>query len=262
MDYFKTNKNSWNKRVETHINSKFYDVTGFLSGNTSLNEIELSALPDVNGLSLLHLQCHFGLDSLSLARLGADVTGVDISDEAIKKANELKAKAQLKAEFVTSDVYAFGETNQQQFDVVYTSYGAICWLPDLDRWAQVIRSCLKPGGTFYMAEFHPIIDLMAGYEYFHQQDPDISFEDTYTENCDGSQHEFAVWSHPMGDVLTALVNAGLAIQVVKEFDYSPYNCFTGMQEKQTGRFYLEHKGHHVPMVYSIKAKKASEILTR
>ena len=253
MEYFKTNKNSWNKRVATHVNSKFYDVPGFLSGNTSLNEIELSALPDVNGLSLLHLQCHFGLDSLSWARLGADVTGVDISDEAIKKANELKIKAQLKAEFVTADIYTFGEANKKQFDVVYTSYGAICWLPDLNRWAEVVSKCLKPGGTFYMAEFHPIIDLLAGYDYFHQAEPDISLEDTYTENCDGSKHEFAVWAHPLSDVITALIKAGLLIESVNEFDYSPYNCFDGMQEKQTGRFYLEHKGHHVPMVYSIKA---------
>jgi len=256
MSYFKINQKSWNQRVETHFNSEFYDVPGFLSGHSSLNEIELNALPDVNGLSMLHLQCHFGLDSLSWARLGADVTAVDISDEAIKKANELKIQTKLKTEFVAKDVYGFGESCQQQFDLVYTSYGAICWLPDLDRWAKVICRSLRPGGTFYMAEFHPIIDLIAGYEYFHQQQPDISFEDTYTENCDGRQHEFAVWSHPMGDVITALVNAGLIIQSVEEFDYSPYNCFNGMQEKQAGRFYLEHKGHHVPMVYAIKAQKA------
>lgn len=253
--HFKTNQQSWNQRVETHFNSKFYDVPGFLSGNSSLNEIELAALPDINGLSMLHLQCHFGLDSLSWARLGAVVTGVDISDEAINKACKLAAQAKLQADFVTADVYGFGESNQQQFDLVYTSYGAICWLPDLARWAQVVSRSLKPGGTFFMAEFHPIIDLLAGYEYFHQQEPDISLEDTYTENCDGSQHEFAVWAHPMGDVITALVKAGLMIQTVKEFDYSPYNCFDGMQEKQAGRFYLEHKGHHVPMVYTIKAKK-------
>ncbi|TDR20486.1 class I SAM-dependent methyltransferase [Marinicella litoralis] len=257
MSYFLTNKHSWNQRVETHFNSDFYDVPGFLAGKTALNEIELAALPDVAGLSLLHLQCHFGLDSLSWARLGAEVTGVDISDAAIQKANELKAKTQLKADFIAADVYSFGESNQQQFDLVYTSYGAICWLPDLVRWAQVISRCLKTGGTFYMAEFHPIIDLMAGYEYFHRDDPDISLEDTYTENCDGSQHEFAVWAHPMGDVINALIKAGLVIESVEEFDYSPYNCFAGMQEKQKGRFYLTHKDHHVPMVYAIKAKKSS-----
>ncbi len=255
MSHFKTNKNSWNQRVETHFNSDFYDVPGFLAGQSSLNEIELQALPDVKGLSLLHLQCHFGLDSLSWARMGADVTGVDISDEAIKKANELKSKANIDAEFVAADVYEFGRLNQQQYDVVYTSYGAICWLPDLDQWAQVVSQSLKPGAMLYMAEFHPIIDLIAGFEYFHQAEPDISLEDTYTENCDGSQHEFAVWAHPMANVINALIDAGLVIEHIEEFDFSPYNCFAGMQEKQTGRFYLEHKGHHVPMVYSIKAYK-------
>jgi len=113
MKHLKTNKNSWNQRVETHFNSKFYDVPGFLSGNTSLNEIELSGLLDVTGQSMLHLQCHFGLDSLSWARLGADVTGVDISDQAINKANELKTQAKLEADFVAADVYAFGEQSTQ-----------------------------------------------------------------------------------------------------------------------------------------------------
>ncbi len=255
MKHFETNKHSWNQRVETHFNSKFYDVPGFLAGNSSLNEIELALLPDVKGQSLLHLQCHFGLDSLSWARLGAQVTGVDISDEAINKARELQQQTQLPAEFTCADVYGFAEKNQQQYDIVFTSYGAICWLPDLTHWAQVVHGCLKPGGQLLLAEFHPIIDLMAGYNYFHQSEPDVSIEDTYTENCDGSKHEFAVWSHPISDVVNALVGVGLSITGMQEYDHSPYNCFAGMQEKQPGRFYLEHKNNHVPMVYTIQAVK-------
>ncbi len=255
MDHLKTNKDSWNQRVETHFNSKFYDVLGFLSGNTSLNEIELTGLTDVQGKSLLHLQCHFGLDSLSWARLGAQVTGVDISDEAINKANDLKTQAQLKADFVSADVYAFGKKSTQLYDIVYTSYGAVCWMSDIKQWAEVVAHKLKKGGRFYMAEFHPIVDLMAGYSYFHKPQPDVELEDTYTENCDGSKHEFAVWTHTLGDVISALIQAGLQIQAVQEFDYSPYNCFEGMQEKQAGRFYLEHQGQHVPMVYSVLASK-------
>ncbi|MGJ8664235.1 MAG: class I SAM-dependent methyltransferase [Marinicella sp.] len=255
MEHFKTNKTSWNKRVETHFNSKFYDVPAFLSGNTSLNEIELTGLAEVKGQSMLHLQCHFGLDSLSWARMGADVTGVDISDEAIKKAEELNSQCNLAARFVATDVYAYGATNPQKFDVVFTSYGAICWLPDINKWAQIVAQCLKSGGQLYMVEFHPIIDLMAGYNYFHRAEPDIELEDTYTENCDGTKHEFAVWTHTVSDVISALIKAGLSIKEVQEFDYSPYNCFAGMEEKQPGKFYLEHKGNHVPMVYSIKATK-------
>lgn len=254
-DYFKTNKESWNKRVETHFTSKFYDVSAFLSGKTSLNDIEIAGLNQVQGKSLLHLQCHFGLDSLSWARLGALVTGVDISDAAIDKAIDLQQKTQLSAEFVCADVYSYGHDSKQLFDIVYTSYGAICWLPDIQHWAQVVADKLKSGGQFYMFEFHPIVDLMAGYNYFHTAQPDVEMEDTYTENCDGSKHEFAVWTHTMGDVITALVEAGLTIQKVKEFEYSPYNCFEGMQEKQPGKFYLEHLSNHVPMVYSILAIK-------
>ncbi|MFC3192868.1 class I SAM-dependent methyltransferase [Marinicella sediminis] len=255
MSYFETNKQSWNQRVETHFNSKFYDVPGFLAGQTSLNEIELNGLGDVDGLTLLHLQCHFGLDSLSWARLGASVTGVDISDTAIDKARELQLQTGLDAKFISTDVYDYGRHNEQLFDVVYTSYGALCWLPDMDHWAQVVAKCLKPGGRLYLAEFHPVIDLLAGYEYFHKTEPDVSQEDTYTENCDGSEHEFAVWAHPMGSVITALVTAGLKIERVEEFDYSPYNCFADMQEQQPGRYYLIHQNHRAPLVYSILASK-------
>ena len=186
MSYLTTNKNSWNQRVETHFNSNFYDVPGFLAGNSSLNEIELHGLGNVTGHSLLHLQCHFGLDTLSWARLGADVTGVDISDAAITKAQLLAQQTDLNASFVCADVFEFGLHNSQQFDVVFTSYGAICWLPDLTQWARIISDSLKTGGRFYMAEFHPVLDLLAGYDYFHKADPDVSLEDTYTENCDGN----------------------------------------------------------------------------
>lgn len=253
--HFETNKNSWNQRVETHFSSKFYDVPGFLAGGSSLNEIELNGLKHVDQKTLLHLQCHFGLDSLSWARLGAQVTGVDISDTAIDKAKTLQQQTKLSAEFICADVYSYGNQSKQLFDIVYTSYGAICWLPDIEQWAQIIANCLKPAGQFYMAEFHPLVDLLAGYSYFHQDEPDVEFEDTYTENCDGTKHEFAVWTHTMSDVINALIKAGLSITQVKEFDYSPYNCFAGMQEKQPGKFYLEHKSHHAPMVYSINATK-------
>jgi SAM-dependent methyltransferase len=255
MSHFETNKASWNQRVETHFTSKFYDVPGFLAGQSSLNDIELQGLGDVNGQSLLHLQCHFGLDTLSWARLGATATGVDISDAAIDKARQLQAQTRLDADFICADVYAFGKQNKQLFDVVYTSYGAICWLPDIDHWARVVADSVKPGGRFFLAEFHPLVDLLAGYDYFHKAEPDVSVEDTYTENCDGSEYEFAVWAHPMGSVITALVKAGLNIRQVAEFDYSPYNCFDGMQPGDNGRYHLLHNNHRAPLVYSILATK-------
>ncbi len=253
--YFETNKGSWNERVETHFNSKFYDVPGFLAGKSSLNEIELAGLPEVKDKALLHLQCHFGLDSLSFARMGAKVTGVDISDQAIAKALQLQQQTKLEATFICQDVYTFGKQSEQLYDIVYTSYGAICWLPDIQLWADLIAKQLKPGGQFFMAEFHPILDLLAGYSYFHQVEPDTSTEGTYTENCDGSEHEFAVWSHPISDVISALLKAGLTIDAFHEFDHSPYDCFENMVEKQPGRFYLEHKNNDVPLVYTVLASK-------
>lgn len=255
MDYLAINKASWNKRTELHVKSNFYDVEGFLNGNTALNDIELTELGDVQGKSILHLQCHFGLDSLSWARLGAQVTGVDLSSTAIDKAQDLAQQTNLDAQFVCADLYSFGEQSQQQFDVVFTSYGALCWLPDLSRWARVVADGLKPGGIFYMAEFHPFYDIFAGYSYFHNAEPDIEEEGTYTENDDGQTSTLVTWAHPMSDVVNALIAVGLEITQLNEYPYSPYNCFDGMEQREPGKFYLSHKQQDIPLVYTIKAIK-------
>ncbi len=255
MDYLKTNKASWNKRTEIHLTSKFYDVEGFLQGNTSLQKIELEELGDVSGKSLLHLQCHFGLDTLSWARLGANVTGVDLSSTAIEKAQALSRQAGLKGNFICADVYGFGESSQEQYDVVFTSYGAVCWLPDIERWAAVAAGSLKPGGTFYMAEFHPFYDIFSGYSYFHKPEPDVEEVGTYTENSQGETSTLAVWGHPISDVFNALLKAGIQVTQLNEYPYSPYNCFEGMVEREKGKFYLTHKDQDIPLVYTIKGTK-------
>lgn len=255
MDYLKINQATWNRRTEIHLTSKFYDVEGFLEGNNVLNSIEINELGDVAGKSLLHLQCHFGLDTLSWARLGADVTGVDLSSTAIDKANMLAKKAELKANFINADVYAFGEQAKQQFDIVFTSYGAICWLPDIDLWAQTVAKSLKPGGTFYMVEFHPLYDVLSGYSYFHRDEPDVEEESTYTENDGGETATTVVWSHPISDVINALIKVGIQIESLNEFPYSPYQCFENMIEHEPGKYIIEHKGQMVPLLYSVKGKK-------
>lgn len=257
MNYFELNKESWNRRAEAHFGSKFYDVEGFLAGNTSLKEIELSEMGDVTAQRLLHLQCHFGLDTLSWARRGAICTGVDISPVAIEKARELKAQTKLEAEFICSDVYSYSRGHSDPFDLVFTSYGAICWLPDLDRWAQVVTSSLAMGGRFYMTEFHPIYDLLAGYAYFGTEVPDIEEEGTYTENGEETRTTLATWAHPLSRVLNALINAGIEIERVNEFPFSPYDCFAGMVEREPGRYYLSHLNHDVPIVYSITGRKVA-----
>ena len=148
MDYLSVNQESWNRRAEVHFVSQFYDVDGFLAGQSSLTEIELAELPNVSGQRLLHLQCHFGLDTLSLARMGAFCTGVDLSPVAIDKALELKRKTNLDSTFISSDIYHFDRGAEPRYDIVFTSYGVVCWLPDLRQWAEVISANLALGGHF------------------------------------------------------------------------------------------------------------------
>jgi len=257
LDYIKTNQQSWDKRTKIHVRSEFYDVEGFLAGSSSLREIELSELDDVNGKKLLHLQCHFGLDTLSWAREGAIVTGVDLSPVAIEKANELKRTSKLNGKFICSDIYDFGNKSAAKYDIVFTSYGSICWLPDLKQWAKVIASSLKPNGIFYMADFHPIQTLESGYRYFHSSKPNIEEEGTYTENCDGKKSTLVSWSHPISEILNSLIEAGVKIDCFNEYPFSPYNCFEGLEERQKGRFYLTKLGNDMPLVYTIKATKTN-----
>ena len=253
QEYLQANKETWDKRTEVHVKSRFYDVNGFLNGNSSLNPIELRQLGDVSDKKLLHLQCHFGLDTLSWARLGAHVTGVDLSTNAILQARKLSKQANLPATFIESDLYQFGEENNQQYDVVFSSYGAICWLPDLTRWAQIIYQALKHGGEFHLIEFHPLNDLMSGYQYFSQAMPDIEEEGTYTENCDGVVSKTVCWSHSLADVISALLSAGLTLETFEESPYSPYQCFDNLVYVTNKGYQRLIEGQQVPLVYAIKA---------
>ncbi|WP_163130821.1 class I SAM-dependent methyltransferase [Agarivorans sp. Alg241-V36] len=256
MDYLALNKTAWDKRTELHVDSDFYDVDGFLAGNSSLKSIERDLMGDVNGKKLLHLQCHFGLDSLSWARLGAKVTAVDLSSQAIKRANELAEKTGLSAEFICKDVYGYAEQSQAIHDWVFVSYGALCWLPDINRWAQVVAANLKAGGKLCLAEFHPIHDLLSGYGYFHREEADLDEEGTYTENDDGDESPMLTWGHPISDVVNALIQAGLKIELLKEYDYSPYNCFEDLKERAKDEFVKEHEHYESPLVYAIVASKS------
>ena len=257
MDYLKINKAAWDKRTAIHIKSKMYDVAGFLAGDDhiSLTDIELTGLGDVKGKSLLHLQCHFGQDTLSWARLGAKVTGVDLSSAAIEQATTMATQTGLDARFIRSDVYSFNEAAQEKFDIVFTSFGTIGWLPDIQQWADVVARSLKTGGTFYIAEFHPFHDIFDGYSYFHKPEADVDEEGTYTENDTGETSTLMTWAHPLSDVVNALLAAGIQINQLNEYPYSPHNCFAGLVEREKGRFYLTHNGQDIPMVYSIKGSK-------
>lgn len=262
QEYFAANKSNWNKRVSVHINSEFYNAKKFLSDKNSLNNIELDELGDITGKSVLHLQCHFGQDTLSLANLGAEVTGVDFSENAIQEANSLAKEIDIKAKFICSNIYDLKEKLDEKFDIVFTSYGTIGWLPDINKWANIVSHFLKPGGKFLIADFHPFIWMFDDnfekfqYSYFHDEAPiEEILEETYTDGDSKINLKQFSWNHPLSDVTNSLINNGLDIISLKEYNYSPYNCFPDMIEIQNGKFVFEKYGGKLPLVYSIKASK-------
>ncbi|MEJ2765640.1 class I SAM-dependent methyltransferase [Photobacterium sp. MCCC 1A19761] len=257
MDYLDINQKAWDLRAKVHVESEFYDVAGFLKGKSSLNPIELAQVGEVKGKRLLHLQCHFGQDTLSWARLGAEVTGVDLSSEAIECARGLAEQIGVDARFIQDDLYRFGDKNQDQFDLVFTSYGALCWLPDLTRWARTVAAALKPGGQVHLVEFHPFLDLLSGYPYFPQPEPEVEEEGTYTENCTGETSTVLTWSHSLSEVIAALIQAGIVIEEVQEYPFSPYNCFPDLEYVAGQGYQKLFQGQQIPLVYGIKGRKAA-----
>lgn len=257
MNYLTINKVAWDQRTKVHVDSKFYDVEAFVNGKSSLNSVELEQVGNVEGKALLHLQCHFGQDSLSWARQGANVTGVDLSTEAIKQADILNSTLKLDARFIANDIYQFGNENTEKFDLVFTSYGVLCWLPDLSQWAKIIADSLVIGGEFHLVEFHTVNDLLTGYAYFPRAEPDVEEEGTYTENCNGSKSTMLTWPHCVSEVINALIAAGLTIESFKEYPYSPYKCCDDLDYVSGQGYQKLHKGQQVPLLYSIKARKVT-----
>jgi ubiquinone/menaquinone biosynthesis C-methylase UbiE len=256
----RANRELWDKLAAVHVTSKFYDVAGFLAGKDSLNEIEVELLGDLRGQTVLHLQCHFGLDSLSMARRGAKVTGVDFSSVAIANARELNARAQLDATFVQSDVNQLDQVLAAQFDLVFASFGIVGWHADLDRWARIVARFLKPGGRFCFAEFHPVRWMLSDdfsriqYAYFQK---DVIVEEntkSYAEPGAGNCGTAYGWNHSLGEVFGALERQGLRISHFKEYDYM---CSGGFQNavEIDGKFYVKGLEHMLPLMYSLIAQK-------
>jgi SAM-dependent methyltransferase len=260
--YFKANKVNWNQRVAVHKDSSFYDRAGFIAGENMLTPIELSEVGIVKGNSLLHLQCHFGLDTLSWSRLGAKCVGVDLSDEAIKLASEINEEAKLDARFICCNVYDLKDHLSDKFDIVFTSYGTIGWLPDLDKWAELIAYYLKPGGIFYIADFHPVLwmfdDEFKEIKYSYENREVIVTENqgTYTDrNAEINGKEYG-WNHSISELLNSLINAGLKIEIFNEYMYSPYPCFNNTIQGEDGNWRIKGLENKIPMVYSLRALKA------
>ncbi len=259
--YFDANKDSWNKRTAVHKDSAFYDLAAFKKGETSLNAIELEALGNVKGKTLLHLQCHFGMDTMSWEREGAIVTGVDLSDEAIKLAEKIADELNLNAAFICCNIYDLQQHLDKKCDIVFTSYGTIGWLPNLDKWASVIAYYLNPGGTFYIADFHPTLWMMdenfqhIKYNYFNREVIIEEMNGTYSDRSAPIKTMNYGWNHPFSEIFSALIKNNLVIEQFSELPYSPYNCFNNMEHGSDGMWRIKGMGEKMPVMYSIKAVK-------
>ena len=263
--YYDTNLKRWNELVAVNAASESYDLDGFIAGKSSLHNIELEALGDVSGKKLLHLQCHFGCDTLSWARLGAEATGVDFSGSAVELAREIAKKIGVEAEFIQCNIYDLPKHLDGEFDIVYTSYGVLCWLHDIDEWARIVSRYLKPGGTFFVADFHPFMwvfddehpsELRVRYKYWHKEEPEYYEEDGSYADPDAKMENRGdyEWAHPVGDVVNALINAGLTIQELKEYPYS-YDSSQMLFMAKDNQGHYRLPGDPLPLMYSIKATK-------
>jgi ubiquinone/menaquinone biosynthesis C-methylase UbiE len=261
----------WDEWTRIHETSKFYDLEGFKRGGVRIRQYELDEIGPVRGKDLLHLQCHFGIDTLSWARLGANVTGVDFSQAAIELARSVAEEiGHPEARFVRSDLYELPDVLDAEFDLVYTSRGALGWLPDIQRWAQVAARFVRPGGRFYVTEIHPVVqalendgvapgEIVVRYPYWEHVEP-MSFPviGTYADREAevGAQTEHG-WNHGLGEIVSALIDAGLRIDSLREYPFVDWPIdFLVETDDGTWRLPPSVEGE-LPLFFSILASKTS-----
>ena len=269
-DALLANRDLWDAWTTINAASAFYDVASFRSGERGIRlaDYERAEIGPVAGKSLLHLQCHFGLDSLSWARLGAAVTGIDFSENGIATAQALARELDIPATFVVSNLYDLPSVLDGQFDVVYTSRGVLGWLPDIEGWARVAAHFVKPGGCFYVTEIHPVAqafesegvavgELRLAYPYWSHPEP-LTFE-VHGSYADASAPTDGLvehgWDHSLGEIVTALVDAGLQIDFLHEFDFVNWPL-DFLVEGADGRWRLPPgTAGQLPLFFSLKASK-------
>jgi SAM-dependent methyltransferase len=259
------NRHRWDESVPFHLQSPLYDMAAFRRGRNTITSIEREEAGSVRGRSLLHLQCHFGQDTISWARLGAHVTGVDFSPSAIAAARQLAEEVGTPARFVESNVYELPRHLRGRFDVVYTGRGALIWLPDLERWAKVVARYLRPGGRFVMLDDHPISDICRSgpgarrleleRSYFSRAPLRWVGDGTYATSARLRHRVSYEWTHPLGDLLSALIRAGLRIERVREFPYSYWHKFPFLRQRADGYWALRSRGAQIPLMYSVRARR-------
>jgi SAM-dependent methyltransferase len=274
--YSEANRGLWEEWARIHATSpeaaRFYDLDAFKAGASKLRDDEVAEVGPVEGKDLLHLQCHIGIDTLSWARLGARVTGVDFSPEAIRRARGLAEDLGIPATFVESDILSLPDAPELRgttFDVVYTSRGVVGWLPDLARWGEVVAHFLRPGGVFYITEGHPFMwvfedeaedlrpgDLRVRYHYFPRAEPlRFDVQGSYADPAAAMEtpHEYS-WQHSMGEIVTAIASAGLRIEFLHEFPFLEWPV--PFLVERDGRWRLpEDAAGEIPLMYSLRATK-------
>jgi SAM-dependent methyltransferase len=262
------NREYWDGKAAFNVAT--WDVEAFVADPARLTSIvaaDRDAVGDVRGRSLLHLQCHFGMDTLAWARLGAEVTGVDFSPRAIMIAQDLAARTGLGARFVEADLYAAPEVLRETFDVVYTGGGALCWLPDIRGWAQVVSRLLRPAGTFYIREAHPVLWslederddrlLVIGRPYFEVAEPTRwDAAPIWDKEAPPEVTTHYEWTHGLGEIVSALIAAGLSIESLREHRTCLWQALPFMVEGEDGWWRLPDRPERLPLMYSIRARKA------
>jgi SAM-dependent methyltransferase len=258
------NQAYWDERVPVHLGSDFYDMEQFRTRRDSLKDFETAEVGDVRGKRLIHLQCHFGRDTLSWAARGARVTGLDFSPPAIAAASRLATELGIDARFLTADVYdAVSAVGGETFDIVYTSFGALNWLPDITRWASVVATLLAPAGFLYLAEFHPFsfaLDDETGttvtHDYFEEGPEASGGPGTYADEAATTVHNATVeWRHRLSTVVSAIAGSGLRIEFLHEHDHTFYLQHQSLQ-RHDGDIYRHPEGApRIPLTYSVRAEK-------
>lgn len=265
--YRRTNLAMWDELVAIHAESEMYALKEFKRGRNKLHTLERKEVGSVKGKSLLHLQCHFGMDTLSWGMLGAQVTGVDFSPNAITLAESLSRELKIPARFICTELYELPKHLDEKFDIVFTSYGVLCWLPDLAKWAQLIARYLKPGGFFYIVESHPLAlvfnddknvqDLQVHYPYFLKSAMRFDEDNGDYANPDAKvkNHVDYEWTHTLGEIVTSLSGAGLQIEFLHEFPYICWRMFPFLQKSKDGWYRLPKGMPSIPLAFSLKATK-------
>jgi SAM-dependent methyltransferase len=271
--YQDLNRASWDDRAAAHAASPDYRVPELIAGQAQLSDVvafDAPRLGDLHGVRGVHLQCHIGTDTLSLTRLGAHMTGVDLSPASLEQARDIAARAGADIAYVEVDVYdAPRALDGATFDLVYTGVGALCWLPSVDRWAQTVAALLGPGGRLFIREGHPMLwtldedrrdgVLAVRWAYFETEEPMV-FDDggTYVQTDVTFAHNVThIWNHGLGEIVTAVQRAGLMLTMLIEHDTVPWNALPGQMELTTGGEWRLIEGPaRVPMSYTLQAVKA------